>query len=165
MTKFKIELKWAIIFTFLFLAWMSFEKMMGWHAEHIEKEAVYTNLFGILAVLIYVIAMYEKRQKYYNGVMNWQQGFLSGSILSIIIAAFTPFSQYMVHTFISPDYFQHLIDYNVSQELMKANIAEKYFSLSTFMYQAAFFALSAGIVTAAIVALFLKKEPQNSESV
>ena len=158
MKKFKIELKWGVIFTLVFLAWMFFEKMMGWHGELIEKHAVYTNLFGILAVIVYVIAMREKREKYYQGIMNWQQGFLSGAILSIIIAALTPLSQYIVHVFISPDYFQNLIDYSVSHNSMNAELAENYFNLSTYMFQSAFFALSAGIVTAAIVALFLKKK-------
>ncbi len=158
MKKFKIEVKWAIIFTLIFLAWMSFEQLMGWHGESIEKEAIYTNLFGILAIIIYVIEIREKREEYYNGNMNWQQGFLSGSILSVIIAAFMPFVQFVVHTFISPDFFKNLIDYNVSNDLMKTDIAEQYFNLSTYMFQSAFFALSAGIVTAAIVALILKKK-------
>ena len=157
MNKFKIELKWAFIFTAATLVWMYFEKMMGWHGESIEKQAIYTNLFGILAIVIYVFALREKREKYFKGIMSWQQGFLSGAILSIIIAAITPFAQYVVHTFISPEYFKNIISFTVDNELMKAEMAEKYFNLSTYMFQSAFFALSFGIVTAAVVAWFLKK--------
>ncbi|HET8839661.1 MAG TPA: DUF4199 domain-containing protein [Flavobacteriaceae bacterium] len=161
MKKFKIELKWAIIFTLIFLAWMSFEHLMGWHGESIEKQATYTNLFGILAIIVYVLAVREKREKYYHEIMTWQQGFLSGSVLSVIIAAFTPVSQYIVHTFISPEFFQNLIDYSVAHTSMQEDAAEQYFNLSTYMFQSAFFSLSFGIVTAAVVAWFLKKEPKS----
>lgn len=158
MNKFKIELKWAFILTAATLVWMYFEKMMGWHGESIEKHAIYTNLFGILAIVIYVFALLEKREKYFKGIMSWQQGFLSGSILSIIIAAITPFAQYVAHTFISPEYFKNIISFTVDNELMKAEMAEEYYRLSTFMYQSAFLALSYGVVTSAVVAWFVKKE-------
>lgn len=163
MKKFRIEFKWAIIFTVVFLLWMYFEKMVGWHDELIGKQAVYTNIFGILAIVIYVLALREKRDIYFNGIMDWKQGFISGAILSVIIAAFTPISQYLVHSFISPDFFKNIINFRLENSQLEQSFIENYYTLSTFIFQAAFYALSYGIVTAGIVAWFVKKEPKNPD--
>lgn len=160
MKKFKIEFKWALIFTIASLLWMYFEKTMGWHGEHIEQHPIYTNLFGIVAIVIYVFALRDKRANFYNGIMDWKQGFLSGAILSIIIAAITPLAQYVAHTYISPQYFENMIAYSVKNNIMKIEAAENYFVLSKYMFMSAFFALSVGIVTAAVVAWFLKSKPK-----
>lgn len=163
MKKFRIEFKWAIIFTVVSLLWMYFEKMVGWHDELIGKQAVYTNIFGILAIVIYVLALREKRDNYFNGIMDWKQGFISGAVLSVIIAAFTPLSQYLVHTFISPDFFKNIINFRLENSQLEQSFIENYYTLSTFIFQATFYALSYGIVTAGIVAWFVKKEPKNPD--
>lgn len=70
MKKYRIELKWAFIFTVLALLWMVFEKAMGWHDELIAQHATYTNFFSIVAILVYVFALIDKRNNYYNGIMT-----------------------------------------------------------------------------------------------
>ena len=164
MKKFKIEFKWALIFTAASLLWMYFEKTMGWHGEHIEQQPIYTNLFGIVAIVLYILALRDKRKNFYNGIMGWKQGFLSGSILSIIVAAISPLAQYVVYTFVSPDYFENLISYTVQNGIMKLEEAENYFMFSNYIFMSAFFALSFGIVTAGIVAWFVKKKDPNQTS-
>ena len=61
MSKFRIEIKWAIIFALATLLWMAFEKSMGWHDVLIEKHAIYTNFFAIIAIAVYVLALLDKR--------------------------------------------------------------------------------------------------------
>lgn len=163
MNKFKIEIKWALIFTVVFLLWMYFEKLMGWHDELVGKQALYTNLFGILAIIIYILALREKRDDFYKGIMSWKQGFMAGAILTVIIAALTPLSQYIVHSFISPEFFKNIITFRLKNSALDQSFVADYYNLSTFMYQATFYALSFGIVTAGIVAWFLKKEPKDSD--
>lgn len=163
MNKFKIEVKWALIFTVVFLLWMYFEKFMGWHDELIEKQALYTNLFGILAIIIYVLALREKRDDFYKGIMSWKQGFMTGAILTVIIAALTPLSQYIVHSFISPEFFKNIINFRLKNGALEQAFVENYYTLSTFIYQATFYALSYGIVTAGIVAWFVKKDSKDSD--
>lgn len=162
MKKFKIEFKWALIFTVASLLWMYFEKAMGWHGEHIEQHPIYTNLFGIVAIVIYVLALRDKRENFYNGIMGWKQGFLSGSILSLIIAAISPLAQYVVHTYISPNYFENIVAYTVKKGIMKVEQAENYFMLPNYIFMSAFYALSFGIVTAGIVAWFLKNKQEKN---
>ena len=160
MSKFAIEIKWAIIFTVLSLLWMFFEKAMGWHGEHIEQHALYTNFFAIPAIIVYFLAIRDKRENFFNGAMNWKQGFLSGAIVSIIVAVLSPLAQYITHVYITPEYFENMIAFRTENDLMKIEMAKEYFSLSTYMLQSVFFALSAGIVISAIVALFLKRNPK-----
>ena len=57
MKKYTVEIKWALIFVVFALVWMVFEKWMGWHGEHIDKHATYTNIFAIPAIVIYVLAV------------------------------------------------------------------------------------------------------------
>ncbi|WP_304038224.1 DUF4199 domain-containing protein, partial [Mesonia mobilis] len=90
MKNFRIEFRWAIIFSMFTLLWMYFEKSMGWHDELISKHAIYTNLIAIPYLIIFVIALINKREKDFNGVMTWKQGLVSGTIISAIIAVFTP---------------------------------------------------------------------------
>jgi len=158
MKKFKIEIKWGIIFSILTLVWMYFEKSIGWHSVLISKHAIYTNLFAIIAIIVYVFALLDKRENFFGGKMIWKQGFISGIALSAIIAFISPLTQYITHSVITTEYFPNIIKYVVDNGKMAQEAAENYFSLKSYILQSAFGALTMGIVTAAIVAFFVKKQ-------
>ena len=158
MNKFSTEIKWGVIFALSTLAWAGFEKAMGWHDTHIGKHAIYTNFFALIAILIFVLALRDKRKKDYGGKMTWKQGFVSGIIISIVVAILSPLSQYIISTYIAPEYFPNIIKYVVGSGKMSQEAASSYFSLKSYMLQSAFGALTMGVVTSAIVAFFLKKQ-------
>ncbi|MDX1327349.1 MAG: DUF4199 domain-containing protein [Arenibacter sp.] len=158
MSKIRLEFKWAIRFLLAVLAWMILEKYVGLHDVHIAKHAIYTNLFALVAITIYVLALLDKRNNDYEGKMSWKQGFTAGVTMTIIIALFSPLTQYISSTVISPDYFNNIIEYSVETKKMNREIAEGYFSLGSYMLQAFFGALTMGVVTSAIVAYFVKKQ-------
>lgn len=158
MNKYQTEIKWAVIFSLATLGWMFLEKTLGWHDEYIGKHAIYTNLFALVAITIYVLALLDKRKTVYNGKMNWKQGFISGIILSVVIAIFSPITQYITANTITPEYFPNAIKHIVESGKMSQETAESYFNLKSYVLQGVFGALSMGIVTAAIVALFVKKQ-------
>ncbi len=160
MKKFSIEIKWAFIFLGFTLLWMLGEKLTGLHDVNIAQHPTYTNLIAIPAILIYVFALLDKRKIFYNGIMNYKEGFITGLIITVIITLFTPLTQYITSTFITPDYFQNAINYSVENGLMDKDKAEAYFNMKSFMTQAPIGALIMGILTAAIVALFTKKSAQ-----
>lgn len=157
MKKIKIELKWAIIFTLTTLLWMLFEKSMGWHDEHIDKHATYTNFWGIIAILLYVFALLDKRKNYYDGTMTWKKGFISGVILSIFIAVLAPLGLYITHRFITPDYFDNAVAFAVQSGNSTIEEAESYFNFTSYLIQSVLFSAIIGIITGAIVAFFVKK--------
>ncbi|MDR6300498.1 DUF4199 domain-containing protein [Mesonia maritima] len=161
MKNFRIEFKWAIIFSVFTLIWMVGEKSIGLHDELIAKQAVYTNLIAIPYIIIFFLAIKDKRDNYYNGIMSWKQGVISGGVLSVIIAVLAPIVQYVVSTLISPEFFQHAIDHAVESGRMKRDGAASLYNLNFFLIQAIFGSLAMGVVTSAIVAAFLKKSPKN----
>lgn len=52
MKNIKIEIKWALIFVVMMLAWMMMEKSLGWHDEKIADYATMTNLVAIPAIIV-----------------------------------------------------------------------------------------------------------------
>ena len=155
MGKFSIEIKWGIIFFVVALVWMYFEKMMGWHGENIDQHATYTLLFMPIAILIYVLALREKKQSN-GGLLSWKEGFKSGLIIALVVAVLSPVSQYIVHTVISPDYFDNVIKYSVDNGLLTQEQAEMNFNLKSYMWQAVIGAIGAGAITSAIVSLVIR---------
>lgn len=158
MKNFKIEFKWAITFIIAQLAWMYLEKATGLHDEHVAKHLIYTNLFAVIAISVYILALRDKKIHFFNGTMSWKQGFISGIVISAIIAGLSPLSQYIISTYITPDYFENIIAYSVENGKMTSENAQAYFNLKSYMMQSASGALAMGVVTAAIVAIFLKSK-------
>ncbi|MEE2771099.1 MAG: DUF4199 domain-containing protein [Bacteroidota bacterium] len=156
MKKFAIEIKWGIIFTIVALLWMFLEKQLGWHDELIAKQAIYTNFFGIIAIIVYVLAIRDKKKNFYQGDMTWTQGFISGMVVSVVVAILSPLAQYISLEVISPEYFPNVIDYAVENGSMTRENAGAYFNLKSYIIQSFFFSLVVGIVTSAIIALFLR---------
>lgn len=160
MKNFSIELKWGIIFIITGLFWVWFEKLMGLHDVYVAQHPLYSNLFGIFAVTIFILALREKRNKFYNGVMTWKEGFVSGIIMTLVITLLSPLSQYITSTYISPEFFSNIIEHTVESGAMTRENAEAYFSLRSYIIQATFGALTMGVVTSAIVAWFVKSAPE-----
>lgn len=156
MKKFTIEIKWALIFTIAGLLWMFLEKKLGWHDALIAKQPIYTMLFSIIAIIIFVLAIKDKKANYYENDMDWKQGFLSGCIVSLIVAILSPLSQYIIMEIISPNYFQNAINNATLNNNMSIETAKVFFNLKSYIFQAAFGGLSVGIVTSAIVTYFIK---------
>ncbi|MAN58972.1 MAG: DUF4199 domain-containing protein [Flavobacteriaceae bacterium] len=153
-----IELKWAVLITVATFTWMLLEKTMGWHHEHIANHYWLTLLFFPILIFLYTLALREKRRKYYQGSMSWVQGFFSGAILSVILAIFAPLSQYVIHTYITPHYFPNIIEFVVESGQMPREKAEAYFTLTSYIIQAAIGAVVGGLVISAVVAVFLKRK-------
>ncbi len=160
MKKFRIEVKWGILFFLSGLAWMALEKNLGWHDRLIEQHAMYTLLYAPIAILIYVFALLEKKRKTYLGRMSYIQGLLSGLVLTLIVVLLTPLSQYISHSMISPAYFSNIIQLTVNSGKMTLVEAEEYFNLMNYITQSILFAAMMGVLTTAVVVVFLRSSPK-----
>jgi len=158
MRKIRIELKWAIIFIAMMLVWMLLEKAFGLHSVNIDKHAIYSNFVAIPAIIIYVFALLDKRNNFYNGKMTYKQGFIAGLIISLIVTVFSPLTQYITSEIISPDYFQNVINYTVKKGEMNQVAAENFFNLKSYIVQVLIATPIMGIVTTVIVAIFTRKK-------
>ena len=159
MKNLKIEIKWAVIFMVVGLLWMVMEKLVGLHDVHIEQHMIYTNFFAIPAIIVYVLALRDKRDKFYQGVMNYKEAFISGLIITAIVTVFTPLTQAITTYVITPEYFPNVIEAAVRLDYMTQEEAEAYFTFSNYVVQGMIYAPVMGIVTTAIVAVFVRKNP------
>ena len=156
MKAFYIEFKWALLYSAAALLWMFLEKLIGWHDAQIDKQPIYTNLCGLVAVLLYFLFMMDKRRNFFRGNMNWAQGFLSGTILTVIIAAISPIVQVVTYQYITPNYFDNAIRFRTAHNYMTLAQAESYFNLKSYIIQSALGSLPLGVITSALVALLMK---------
>ena len=72
MKTYRIEIKWALISAAMFLAWMIMEKLAGLHDKHLEQQPVVTTLILIPSIIIYVLALLDKKKSYYSGRMTYK---------------------------------------------------------------------------------------------
>jgi Na+-transporting methylmalonyl-CoA/oxaloacetate decarboxylase beta subunit len=82
---------------------------------------------------------------------------MSGLIITIIVTLLSPISQWITSTVITPYYFTNVIDYVVEHGQMTQEIAESQFNLGRYILMSAVGALIMGIITSAIVALFISR--------
>lgn len=158
MKKFKIEVKWVVIFFAATLLWMLAERLTGLHDKNIGYHYIVTNFFSVVAIALYVFALLDKRNNYFGGKMTWLQGFVCGLIISLGVAILTPLGQYITSALITPHFFENMIAYTVENEKMTKEAAEAYFNMKSYIIQSTIFAPVAGVVTSAIVALFVRKK-------
>jgi len=154
----KIEIKWAVIFTVMMLVWMLLERIFGLHDEYIDKHPTFTNFVAIPAIVIYVLALLDKRDNFYQGRMNYLQGLITGLIITGIVTVLSPLSQIITSLVITPDYFQNAINYAVSEQKMTQEEAEAYFNLPNYIIQGIVGAPIMGVFTSVIVAIFTRKK-------
>lgn len=157
MKSFKIELKWALMFGLTLLIWMSGEKALGYHDEHIDQHMIITNFFFIPAIILYVLAILDKRKRHYDGKMNYKQGLLTGLVLTGIFTLFVPLAQVIISLIITPDYFDNIIKYAVSNEIMTLEEARNQFNLTSYIIQSMIAFPVIGSITSTVVALFTRR--------
>lgn len=159
MQNFKIELKWAIIFTIVALLWMLLEKIVGLHDQYIDFHPYLTNLFAIPAIAVIVMALKDKKRNFYLDDMNYLQGFKSGVILSIFIALLSPFSQWITSNIITPEYFPNVIKRSVELGYYKnTEDASAYFNFQNYAILGAFAVFFMGISITTIAMIFIKSK-------
>lgn len=158
MKKLRFELKWAIIFNIALLCWMLLEKTLGWHEEPFADNWWLTLLFAPFGILLYLLALREKRRRVYDGKITYTQAFVSGVTMSVFIALLSPLTQYITHNYITEEYFNSVIEYSVTNELMTRFKVNEFFHIDNYIWQSVFGALGLGVLTSAITAFFVQKK-------
>lgn len=157
MKNLKLEIKWAIIFVIMSLAWMVLEKLCGLHGKYIDYHLYLTNLFAIPAIWVMVLALKDKKKNHYNGNMSYKQGLISGIFISIFIALMSPLSQWVISYIITPEYFPNVIKRSVEIGYFKTTAeAEAQFNYPNYAKQSAIGGLVMGVLTSAIAMLFIR---------
>ena len=160
MRKLSVEIKWALLFVVVTLAWMMGEKLAGFHDVRIAQHPTATMFFALPAIAVYVFALLDKRRNFYGGAMTYKQGLVCGLLITLFVTLLSPLTQLLVSKVITPDYFTNAANYAVSAGILTAAEAAEEFSLGNYIKQGLIGAPVMGIVTSAIVAVFTRKAKQ-----
>lgn len=156
MKKYLIELKWALVFTLMYLGWMLLEKFAGLHDQNLEKHSLYTNLMAIPAVAVYIFALIDKKRNFYENIMFFKQGFNSAMIMSCFILILGPLRQIVTVTYLIPDFFHNSIEHAVSSGSSTLEEAQSYFNLKSYIFYTLFGDFFMGLITSAVAATIVK---------
>ena len=157
--KYKIEIKWAIIFIGTILVWMVLERLVGLHDTHINLHQYLTMLFLIPAIWIYVLALKDKKNSFYNGQISYKQAFVSGMIITVIVTIVSPLTQWVISEIITPHYFENVIAHAVKTGYYTSlEEAQAYFNYNNYAKQSVIGAFVMGLMTTLIVAFFVKSK-------
>lgn len=157
MKKISIEVKWAILFSLMSLAWMVLEKLCGLHGKYIDYHLYLTNLYAIPAIWFMVMALKDKKRNYFHGRITYGQGLLAGIILSAFIALLSPLTQWIISYVITPEYFPNVIKRSVELGYYKTTEAARaVFNFRNYVINATVFAFVFGVLTTAVAMIFIR---------
>lgn len=160
MNKYRIELKWALIFAIMTLLWAVIEKAAGFHDERIADRPVFGVFILVPATVIYYFALNEKKNKYYGGGITYRQGILSGILLSLFIGVISILTSIINLKIISPDFLSNTIHHAISSGSLTAEQASRQFNTPAFITTGAIAAVVTGAVISAVVSLFITRNRQ-----
>ena len=165
MKSLRVEIKWAFLFSIVVLLWMVLERVVGLHDKYIDYHLYLTNLFAIPAIVMMVLELKEKKRKDYGGRMTYVQGLISGTILSVFIALLSPVTQWITSYVITPHYFSNVINRSVELGHYKTTAeAQEHFNFANYVQQGMIGAFVMGVLTTAIVMIFLKSKKETVHS-
>lgn len=157
MNKYKTELKWALIFVAGVILWNLLGKILGMDAEHIDKHVLYSSLFTIPAILLYVLVLIDKRKYNYKGFMTYKQGVMTALTFTLFLAIFGLFTP-SIATFISPEYYSNAIQHAVETGEMTREQANNMFNLTNRTKGEVLSTAVFGTVFSLIIPIFTKKK-------
>jgi hypothetical protein len=158
MKQFSIEFRWAFTFLLAQTLWIMLEKTLGFHDEKIQFQPLFSMLFVFVLLIIYVISLREKKAKAYNGNMTWREGFVSGLMLTLIIALFTTMTEYTKHHVISPYFLENMKALILKENKMSAENANQFFTFSNTLSQSIFYTISIGVVITSTISWIIKSK-------
>ncbi|WP_410877885.1 DUF4199 domain-containing protein [Myroides sp. DW712] len=163
MNKISSEIKWGLIFSIVGVVWMLLEKMTGLHGKYIDYHLYLTNLFAIPAIGIFVLALQDKKKNFYDRDMTYSEGMLSGVVLSLVIAILSPLTQAITSFVITPEFFPNVIKRSVELGYYATEEdAASYFNYGNYARQGFLMSLMMGVVTTAIVMIFVRSKRTSS---
>ena len=159
-----IELKWGLILAASSLLWIIIERWLGWYSNQIPSYVRLTNIYGIPALLIYCLALAEKREKDYSGELTWKDGFIAGLMITLIFLILTPLIKYTGYTFIAPEYFKNIIDFGVNVKKKDKGALTAFFNMKNVIVQGLYGVAIMGALCSAVAALIVKKRKKLIEN-
>ncbi len=153
-----IEIKWALISAAMFLLWMTMEKLAGLHDKYLQSQPMVTTLILVPSIIIYVLALRDKKKNFYAGHMTYKQGLVSGLVLTLLIVVLSPVNALIAYYVISPDYFANAIGHTVKAGMFTQEQAVQQFNIASYIVSGVAGGLVTGAVFSAVVAVFVRSK-------
>jgi uncharacterized membrane protein YhdT len=128
-----LEMKWAIGYTLMTLGWALAAKLFGFDDARIRFSQAFNTAILLPSFLFYVLAIRDKRQRSFHGVITFKQAVLSGFKLTLLITLLGPLYPIVATQIISPGFFARSIEFMVASGTMSAADAADQFNLATFI--------------------------------
>ncbi|MRG45700.1 DUF4199 family protein [Chitinophaga sp. SYP-B3965] len=157
MKKYYTELKWAGINFGMYLVWMLLERLFGLHGPNIQHQQLVSTFILIPSLLIYVLALREKKRKVFQGKITFGQAFKSGMVLTILIVLFSPVNQLIITQLVSPEYFKNMRDLAVAKG-MSPEEARSRLNTGAFIVQSVVGGLVTGALFSALVSVVIRSK-------
>lgn len=133
MSKYKIEIKWALLYVAMVWVWTLGERLIGLHDTYVGLQSNIALLLMIPTFALYFFENYDKKKTYYGGKMSYVQGFTTGLRFTVGMIILTPLIQWVSTSVISPHFFQNMIDYDVRINETPVDVARSKFNYSYYV--------------------------------
>lgn len=165
-----LEIKYAFIISIFTLLWLVFEMISGLQSEYLEWHAIVTNFSLLIPILGIWFAINEFKgmrvTKY-----TFQKGFGVGFRITLINTVLSLPIIYLFYEFVNPDWQSTMMEASKNKALLEGKNAEQaveqarvYFSMKSYMIQAAIGTLIFGSIVSSVVAFVVKSRGGGRDS-
>lgn len=159
MSKIGIELKWAAVITAFACSWAALESALGYHKDFSNIIAT-AFIYYILLTFLWAIAFIDKKKSLgKNAVWEFKHAFKFGLLLTALLTILNPIAQYIIYESISPDYFENMINYQLSKGKQTRESLELIHNINFSIRQGVMNSLSLGVIYSALYAWVFKTKP------
>ncbi|SIO01721.1 DUF4199 domain-containing protein [Chitinophaga niabensis] len=155
MNKYKTEVKWALIFSAMAIAWAFIGKLSGMTDSRIDKLQLFNSLVLIPGFIIYLLALLDKKKQ---GPQTYKQGLISGLVLTLFVTILGTLTTFISTRLISPELFPNIIRYMVNTGQMSPEQAAQQFNLSTFIITGLIAGPVTGLIFSLVAAAFTRRK-------
>ncbi|UUV21159.1 DUF4199 domain-containing protein [Flavobacterium sp. CBA20B-1] len=160
MNKIGIELKWAALITAFTCGWAALESALGYHKDF-SNIIVTAFIYYVILTFLWAIAFIDKKKSLgKNAVWEFKSAFKFGLFLTGLLTLLSPISQYIIYENISPDYFENIINYQLSKGKQTRESLELIHNMNFTIRQGVMNALSLGVIYSALYAWVFKTKKQ-----
>ena len=156
MNKIGIELKWAALITTFTCLWAAFENALGYH-DDFSNILVTGFFYYIILTFLWAIAFVDKKKSLGKGA-DWEftKAFKFGLFVTGLLTILSPISKYIIHESISPDYFENIIQYQLSKGKQTRESLEAIHNITFTIRDGVMNTLSLGVIYSSLYAWVFK---------
>jgi len=151
----KLEIKYALIYSLITLAWLLLEFLFGLHTTYIEYHPIVTMFALIPTILVYRKFFLDKKKSLGNSI-TLLDAIKSGLLLTVFIAILSPIMLFIFHYVINPSFFDSMIKYSVENKKATFEQATDYFNFNSYLQMTVAGGLFIGTLISVISALIVR---------